>query len=71
MQTEQDLDSFKARFQSLAKEAHGYGVNAVIILSTEDPLAQTSEVAWFTHGSRIMALGMVAHAKHELQAKGK
>lgn len=69
MQIEQDLDHFKARFQALSKEAQGFGVNAVVILASEDPLANSFEIAWFTHGSRIMALGMVSHTEHQLQSK--
>ena len=70
MQVEQDLDHFKARFQELSKEAQSYGVNAVVILASEDPIANTYEISWFTHGSRIMALGMVEHTKHQLRTKG-
>jgi hypothetical protein len=64
------FDDFSKRFEELADEAQKYGVNACVVLQTEDPISGTSRLAETLRGGRMRAIGMLQQALWHLQQKG-
>jgi hypothetical protein len=55
------FDAWMSRFVELQREAHGYGITSLVILSQEDPLGGVDTVDYKPMGSTVRVLGMLTH----------
>ena len=61
------FDDFLERFEALADEAQRYGVNACVVLQSEDPLSRETRLSETIHGGRMRAIGMLQQALWHLE----
>lgn len=62
---------FARRFAELGEEARGYGIDAVWVLATLDPIARMEWVLPSRNCGTVTAAGMVAQAAAEIDCEFK
>ena len=64
---ENSLSDFEERFVALMDEARSYGVDSVVLLHENDPLAEHCTRVSLWRGSSVLAMGLVETMRVRLQ----